>query len=313
MAANHGISAMSDGRTVSLVLGSGGARGFAHIGVIRYLKEAGFEIRSRAGCSMGAVVGGIYAAGKLDEYERWVCAIDRSDILSLLDFSWQKSGLVKGEKIINALRDLVGDCDIEDLPIPFTAVATDFRAEKEVWMQSGSLFDAMRASMSMPLFFTPFRYRGRRLIDGGVLNPLPIAPTFSDQTDLTIAVNLSGAVGEDPHDSSPGLTEEAKSASGLAADEEPSALRGRIQAFIDSLRERVGNGADADELDVLEVANQAFDAMQGAIARHKLAAYPPDRVIDIPRDVATILEFDRAREMIDRGYEAAKHQLQVER
>lgn len=304
---------MGNGRTVSLVLGSGGARGFAHIGVIRYLREAGFEIRSITGCSMGAVVGGIYAAGKLDEYEKWVCAIERNDILSLLDFSWQKSGLVKGEKIINALRDLVGDRDIEDLPIPFTAVATDFRAEKEVWMQSGSLFDAIRASMSMPLFFTPFPYRGRRLIDGGVLNPLPIAPTFSDQNDLTIAVNLSGAVRENSHQPSAGLSEHAAGAKEDATDEERSELRIKLQAFIDSLRERVGNGADADELDALEVANQAFDAMQGAIARHKLAAYPPDKVIDIPRDVATILEFDRAREMIELGYEAAERQLDADR
>lgn len=294
------------GRTVSLVLGSGGARGLAHIGVIRYLEEQHYDIRSISACSMGAVVGGVYAAGKLDDYEKWVCAIDRVDIVALLDFSWQKDGLVKGEKIINTLRKVVGDRNIEDLPIPFTAVATDFRAEKEVWIQTGSLFDAMRASMSMPLFFTPFRYGGRRLIDGGVLNPVPIAPTFSDHNDLTIAVNLSGKV-EDPSRNvrhADNRTQEAAD-----EDEETTAIRGMVHDFLDSLRGRFRRGGDPDELDVLEIANQAFDAMQGAISRHKLAAYPPDKVITIPRDVATVLEFDRAREMIDLGYEAAKSQL----
>lgn len=301
---------MSDdsGKTVSLVLGSGGARGLAHIGVIHYLEEAGYDIRSISACSMGAVIGGIYAAGKLDDYEKWVCAIDRMDIVSLLDFSWQKDGLVKGEKIIETLKKLVGDRNIEDLPIPFTAVATDFAAEKEVWMQKGSLFDAMRASMSLPLFFTPFNYKGRRLIDGGVLNPVPIAPTFSDHNDFTIAVNLSGQV-EKPAEAPKGQVVELPDAGEQTDDdEEVSAMRKQVHKFLSSLKSRFSKGSP-DELDVLEIANQAFDAMQGAISRHKLAAYPPDKVVTIPRDVATVLEFDRAKELIELGYEAAKKQL----
>lgn len=297
---------MADGskKTVSLVLGSGGARGLAHIGVIRYLEENDYDIRSIAGCSIGAVIGGIYAAGKLDEYEKWVCAIDRVDIVSLLDFSWQKDGLVKGEKIIATLKGLIGEYDIEDLPIRFTAVATDFLAEKEVWIQKGSLFDAMRASMSLPLFFTPFEYRGRRLIDGGVLNPVPIAPTFSDHNDLTIAVNLSGKV---EGDSRSHETMRIRDVS--EEDEEASALRRKIGRFLESLGDHLARGASQDELDVLEIANLAFDAMQGAISRQKLAAYPPDKVITIPSNVASVLEFDRARELIDVGYKNAGEQL----
>ncbi|MDX1481455.1 MAG: patatin-like phospholipase family protein [Woeseiaceae bacterium] len=295
----------SDEKTVSLVLGSGGARGLAHIGVIRYLEESQYDIRSIAGCSMGAVIGGIYAAGKLAEYEKWVCAIDRVDIVSLLDFSWQKDGLVKGEKIISTLKGLIGEYEIEDLPVRFTAVATDFRAEKEVWIQKGSLFDAMRASMSLPLFFTPFEYKGRRLIDGGVLNPVPIAPTFSDHNDLTIAVNLSGKV-----DSETQKHETMRiRASDDSDDEDQSILRRKISQFLDSLGDRLARGASQDELDVLEIANLAFDAMQGAISRQKLAAYPPDKVITIPSNVASVLEFDRARELIDIGYQAAEEQL----
>ncbi len=179
-------------KTVSLVLGSGGARGLAHIGVIHWLEENNYKICSIAGSSMGALIGGIYAAGKLDEYEQWVRAITKVDIVTLLDLSWEKSGLVKGDKIINTLIHLVGEQLIEDLPIQYTAVATDFKGEKEIWIKSGRLFDAIRASMSIPLLFTPFKYRGVDLIDGGVLNPVPVAPTIGDETDMTIAVNLGG-------------------------------------------------------------------------------------------------------------------------
>ena len=179
-------------KTVSLVLGSGGARGLAHIGVIHWLEENDFKIKSIVGCSIGAVIGGIYAAGKLDEYEQWVRSITKVDIVTLLDLSWEKSGLVRGDKLINTLIDLVGEQLIEDLPISYTAVAADIKGQKEIWIKSGSLFDAMRASFAIPLLFTPFKYKGVDLVDGGVLNPVPIAPTFGDETDMTIAVNLGG-------------------------------------------------------------------------------------------------------------------------
>jgi len=286
------------GKTVSLVLGSGGARGLAHIGVIRWLDEQGYRIRSIAGCSMGAVIGGTYAAGKLDEYERWVRAIDKMDIVSLIDISWRRGGLVKGEKIISLLRDLVGDRDIEDLPIRFTAVAADIKTEKEVWIQSGCLFDAMRASMALPMFFTPFEYKGAMLIDGGVLNPVPIAPTFSDRTDLTIAVNLGGRVKAN-------MPKKVKTEKKKDND---SDLRTSIIRFIERLQNSITRDGD-DAMGVYDIASQAFDAMQGTISRTKLAAYPPDKLVTIPRNACGTLEFDRAEEMIDLGYEMAQVQL----
>ena len=170
-------------KTVSLVLGSGGARGLAHIGVIQWLEEHGYDIRSISGCSMGALIGGIYACGKLDVYEEWVRAITKLDIIKLLDVSWGNQGLVEGERIIAVLKDLVGDRRIEDLPLEYTAVAADFKREKEVWLKRGSVFDAIRASISLPLFFTPFDMNGTKLLDGGILNPVPIAPTFEDNKD----------------------------------------------------------------------------------------------------------------------------------
>lgn len=289
-----------NGKTVSLVLGSGGARGLAHIGVIRWLEENDFQIKSISGCSAGALVGGMYAAGKLDEFEQWVRAITRLDIITLLDISWRRSGLVKGEKVINTLKDLVGDLTIEELSINYTAVAADILNEKEVWMNSGKLFDAIRASISLPLFFTPFPYRGVDLIDGGVLNPVPIAPTFGDGNDITIAVNLGGRVEvEEQHH--PVVTSIEKP--------NTSAIGQKINQFIESLKGSsdklpTGNGTH-NNWGAYDVANQAFDAMQSTIARQKLASYPPDYSVDIARNACGTLEFNRADEMIALGYQKA--------
>ena len=285
-------------KTVSLVLGSGGARGLAHIGVIHWLEENNYEIRSIVGCSIGAVIGGIYAAGKLDVYEQWVRSITKVDIVTLLDLSWEKSGLVRGDKLINTLIKLVGAQLIEDLPFAYTAVATDIKGQKEIWIKSGSLFDAMRASFAIPLLFTPFKYKGGDLVDGGVLNPVPIAPTFGDETDITIAVNLGG-LAQNP--------EEPSTLS--AAPASPSSpLRDKINRFINQLQKSVTSRGSGD-WGAYDIAIQAFETMQSTIARQKLAAYPPDIVIEIPRNACRTLEFDRASEMIELGYGRAKECL----
>ena len=285
-------------QSVSLVLGSGGARGLAHIGVIHWLEEHGYTIESISGCSMGALIGGVYAAGKLVDFEDWVRAITRMDIVTLLDLSWQRTGLVKGDRIINTLTELVGDVQIEDLPLKYTAVAADIVNEKEVWINSGRLFDAIRASISLPLFFTPFRYRGVDLIDGGVLNPVPIAPTFSDDTDLSIAINLGGK----PDKNRPVTAGEQSQST------TDSAFSEKIAAFVESLREATVS-TPSSEWDAYDIANQAFDAMQGTIARQKLAAYPADYFIEIARNACGTLEFDRASEMIALGYQKAEEIL----
>ena len=241
-------------KTVSLVLGSGGARGLAHIGVIHWLEQNGYKIESISACSMGALIGGVYAAGRLDEFETWVRAITRFDIVSMLDLSWSKTGLVKGDKIINTLTELVGDMVIEDLPITYTAVAADILNEKEVWMNSGRLFDAIRASISLPLFFTPFRHDGVDLIDGGVLNPVPIAPTFSDSTDLTIAISLGGKP-------------ESEVTKAIENDPVPvakSPLHQKINEFIASFTSSSVSHISQD-WGAYDIANQAFDAMQAVL------------------------------------------------
>ncbi|MEZ9745292.1 patatin-like phospholipase family protein [Vibrio splendidus] len=280
-----------------MVLGSGGARGLVHVGIIRWLIEHGYQIKSISGCSIGALIGGVYAAGKLDEFEEWVTSIDQSDMAMMLDFSWQSSGIFKGDKIIDTLRGLIGEISIEDLPIPYTAVAANVAEEKEVWLQSGSLFDAIRASISLPLFFTPHVINGEVLIDGGVLNPVPIAPTFSDKTDFTLAVNLGGE---------PEMLQQEVIPVFLPTKE--SNLHEKVVHFIDNLGSSVKSKMSFN-FAAYDIANQAFDAMQSTIARQKLAAYPADITLEIPRNACGTLEFDRSQEMIDRGYHLAQAKL----
>lgn len=277
-------------KTVSLVLGSGGARGMAHIGVIKWLEEHGYKIESISGCSMGALIGGFYAAGRLDNYTDWLRELDTLGMLKLLDFKGS-GGLVSGEVLMNKMIELVGEHKIEELPLKFTAVATDMHEEKEIWLNRGSLIQAVRASISMPLFFTPYAYKEHLFIDGGVLNPVPIAPTFHDDTDLTIAVNLGGKV-------DPGLV--------LNKPKKEEGVSAKLKEYFTQL---ALPDVISQENSIYEVAGSSIDAMQGTIARMKLAAYPPDVVIEIPRNLCGTLEFNRADEIIAYGYELCERQL----
>ena len=280
------------GKTVSLVLGSGGARGLAHIGIIQWLEERGYEIESIAGSSMGALVGGIHAIGELDAYTHWVKALRQIDVLRLLDFSFQKSGLIKGGRVISVLKELTGDRNIEELPISFTAVATNVNDQREVWLNHGSLFDAIRASIAIPTIFTPVKYRGKILVDGGLINPIPIAPTLKDKTDLTVAVDLSA--GPDPR-----CTRAVQESTG--SELEDNSYRRRISQFVDSLQQRLVRSHD-DEMGVFDVITNAMETMQNTISRFKLASYSPDITISIPRNSCAFYEFYRAEEMIELGH-----------
>jgi NTE family protein len=284
-------------QSVSLVLGSGGARGMAHIGIIQWLQENDYTIQSVAGSSIGAVVGGIFAAGKLEAYTEWVTALSRTDVLMLLDFSFSWAGLFKGERIIELLRELIGEYNIEDLPISFTAVATDVVAGKEIWLNRGPLFDAIRASFAIPTLFTPHEYLGRKLLDGGLLNPVPIAPTLNDLTDLTIAVNLNGNAEPQPQ-----VTVDEP----LSKDNE-SHRKKRIRKFIEELSPRKRN--KNDDWGFVEVIHHSLEVMQNTISRMKLAAYSPDVIIDIPKNACSSFEFYRAKELIALGRRKAEKAL----
>ena len=280
---------VADSKTVSLVLGGGGARGLAHIGAVRWLTENGYDIRSIAGSSMGALIGGIYAAGKLEVYAEWVVALERMHVLRLLDPTFGRAGLFKGERIMAVLRELIGDFAIEELPLSYTAVATDLLSGEEVWLREGKLFDAIRASIATPLIFTPFDYGGRKLLDGGLVNPVPIAPTLNDTTDLTVVVDLSGPV------------ELLPSPPASAPIPIGSTYRQRIRAFVENLRARSAPAAPAHGL--FDVAFASMEAMQNTIAQLRLATYSPDVIVEIPRNACGFHEFWRAEELIALGRE----------
>ncbi len=294
-----------EARRISLVLGSGAARGLAHIGVIETLEERGFQIESIVGCSMGALIGGVHAMGKLDVYRDWVCALERVDVLRLLDPSLSASGLLRGQKIIDALRDSIGDTDIEKLPLKYTAVATDLYAQKEVWIEQGSLFDAIRASIAIPTVFTPYRDGGRLLVDGGLLNPVPVTPTLRDDTDLVIAVDLAG-----PEDREIRARMQARF---QQADAKLEKYRSAIQRFVDDALERIAGAFQADEEDeevgLREILMGSFELMQATIARHKLASNPPDLVISVPRNICLSFDFHKAAALIAIGRELTEEAL----
>lgn len=286
--------------TVSLVLGGGGARGLAHVGVIDSLTERGYDVRSISGCSIGALVGGVYATGRLDDFRGWVTALGRLDVVRLLDLSFHSTGLFKGERVIAALRDLVGEWNIEDLPLAFTAVATDLYSGREVWLDRGPLFDAVRASIAIPTVFTPHVIGGRRLVDGSLVDPVPIAPTLRDATDLTVAVNSAAR----PRDRWTGPVRAQPE-----PDVESESYRSRIAQFVRDLTGRDEEEEEQEERDedlgLFEVLSRSMDTMQDLIARHQLAVYSPDVLIEIPRDACQAHEFHRAAEMIELGRQIA--------
>jgi NTE family protein len=244
---------------------------------------------------MGALIGGIYAAGKLQQYEDWVRELTEIDVIRLLDLSFgSRAGLFKGEAIIAALKKLLGDYQIEDLPIPFTAVATDLRSRREVWLEEGRLFDAVRASIAIPAIFRPIKLHNRWLLDGGLVNPVPIAATLGHATDLTVAVSVTGPAVTEPL----GPRQRPKPQS-----REPD-YRQRIETFIESIQAKLGLDGEPDpedEVSLVDVMLGALDTMQQTITRFKLAAYQPDLLIEVPINVCQGHEFYRADEIIAAG------------
>jgi NTE family protein len=278
--------------TVALALGAGGAKGLAHIGAIEEILAQGFEIVAIAGTSMGALIGGIHAMGKLDLYRDWVSTLAKFDVFRMLDWTFSGGGLIKGERIIGTLRELIGDTCIQDLPIAYTAVATDLDREREVWLTRGSLFDAIRASIAIPTVFRPYVIDGRRLLDGALLNPLPVAPLIREPADYLFAVSMDGpaqAASVEPHDPPEGQDGH------------------RIGKFFNRmLPHSEGKPREPGAWDLL---NQSMDLMQANLSRLRLAAYEPDLLIQLPRNVSTAYEFYRARELIERGREQAREAL----
>jgi len=289
-------------KSISLVLGSGGARGLAHIGAIEALREAGFRIESIAGSSMGALVGGMYAAGKIDMYTDWVCTLEQSDVFRLVDWTLSGGGLIRGDRIINRLRQIVGEVQIENLELDYTAVAVDIEQGRELWLDHGPLFDAIRSSIAIPGLFTPHRYRGRLLVDGGILNPIPVAPTLRCLTDLTVVVNVNGQQSKSHADRNVRARSEASANahSKSDADSDDKGMLERLRRFFNGLIDRDQDSED-DAPGLVAMLIKSVETMESVITRQHLAVFQPDIVIDIPRDAAMVHEFHRARELIELG------------
>lgn len=311
---------------VALCLGSGGARGYAHIGVINELRERGHEIVGISGSSMGALVGGLEAAGKLDEYATWASSLTQRAVLRLLDPSLTSAGVLRAEKILDAVREILGDAVIEDLPIPYTAVSTDLVAGKSVWLQRGPVDAAIRASIAIPGVIKPHVLDGRLLADGGILDPLPMAPLAAVNGHLTIAVSLGGndprhPAAEPEHVPSEILNRMWRSTTALLDTATARTLLDTPTART-VLSRFANDGVESDDhddhtessvprLSGFEVMNRSIEIGQSALMRHTLAAYPPDILIEVPRSAARSLEFHRADEVIEIGQELAAAALDM--
>ena len=316
-------------KRVALALGSGGARGYAHVGVINELRSRGYEVVGVAGSSMGALVGGLFAAGSLEDFTEWSTTLTQRAVLRLLDPSITAAGVFRAGRFLDAVREILGEVTIEELPIPYTAVTTDLLAGKSVWLQRGLLTEAIRASIAIPGVIAPHVLNGRLLADGGILDPLPMAPIASANADLTVAVSVSGM--------------EADQATDIPAGPETKATRERLNRLLRStsaLFDRFGTAAevvdpddvpddaddisdDADEdaeddavresampkLGSFAVMMRTIDIAQAALARHQMAAYPPDILIEVPRTACRSLDFHRAAEVIALGHELASRAL----
>ena len=284
---------IAQGEKVALALGAGGARGLAQIGVIEALEARGLRIDAVAGSSSGALVGGIFAAGRLSEFREQLEAMSRADFLRLLiDPVVGQGGLFRGERLVEAMQEVVGNPDIETLPTPFVAVAVDLMRQREVWLRSGPLWQAIRASFAIPGLFTPATVHGRELVDGGLLAPLPIAATRLSDAHRLIAVDMHGWPQRPP----------GSPAHDMGESDHGTSRASRLTAWVERrLGQRMREQPDEGDIGLTEVMARSLDTMQAQIARVQLALDPPELVIRIPRDACLFYEFWRARELIAIG------------
>ena len=271
-------------KKIALVLSGGGARGLAHIGAIETLEIHGYEITSIAGCSMGALIGGMYAAGKLPEVKDWVLALDRRKVLSLVDFSLSLTHLVKGDRVMEALKEIVPDVNIEDLPIPYTAVATDWNSGKEVIFDHGSLYDAIRASISIPLFLNPVRREDMLLVDGGLVNSLPLNRVVRHSGDLLFGINVS------THDYQGELLMQQFVERKLLSKSMPAAVMNRIMKHFEGIN-----------INYVTLLMRTIAIMLEQNTRQQILISRPDLVVQVPMKRYGVFDFDKAAAILQIG------------
>jgi NTE family protein len=284
--------AKQQGKDVALVLSSGGARGLVHIGVIEELEEQGFHITSIAGCSMGALVGGMYAAGKLQDYREWMRTIDKRKMISLWDFSLSLDHIIKGEKVIEAMKEVVPDMNIEDLQIPYCAVATDWENGREILFHQGSLYQSIRASISLPTFFDPVRRDDMILIDGGIVNPFPLNRVARHSGDLLVGVDVSG------HD--------------YKAQSETQQVINKRRKRSSSMPMSILNKLIPDNIDFnyFTLLSRTSSIMIRQNSKLMTKLVPPDILIDIQLNRYGTLDYDKSERLIAIGHAKAKKAIE---
>jgi NTE family protein len=303
---------------VGVALGSGAARGWAHIGVLRGLEEMGIHPEIVSGTSVGAVVGAAYAAGRLDSFERWVCGLDRTQVIRNFDMAF-RGGLIKAARFFQLMASEVPDAEIQDLPRRFAAVATDLESGREIWLREGSLHDALRASIAMPGLITPVARGEQWLVDGGLTNPVPVSLCRAMGADSVIAVDLNTTLlgrrilSSENAASTNEVSASADESEPLDGDEsaeealEASGLRSVVQSWATELRDRVlGDGNDEGQAtpSIYDVVANSLNIMQVRITRSRMAGDPPDLVVAPRLADFALLDIDRAVEAIQEGKRA---------
>jgi len=292
---------------VALALGSGGARGLAHIGVIEELENQGFEISSVSGCSIGSLIGGFYAMGKLKEYADWVCSLKKKDVYSLMDVTLSQSGLLKGERVFDKMKELIPDMLIEEMNIPVSIVATDIMNHREVLFMSGSFYKAARASIAIPAIITPYTTGDKIIVDGGLLNPVPVNHVKRTDGDILIAVNLYN----DKNHKSNLQDDNTKTGKGKKKTEEHKLihLNSSIEYLQQKIREFIPK-TDKQNQGYLTLLQLTSSMMLTRISNLLLELRKPDIIIDIPADSAKTFDFHKAQKLIETGREATLKALE---
>ncbi|MFA5326758.1 MAG: patatin-like phospholipase family protein [Prolixibacteraceae bacterium] len=283
---------------VSLVLSGGGARGIAHIGAIEELEKQGFEIQSVAGTSMGALVGGIFALGKLAEFKKWICTLDKMKVFSLVDFTISSQGLVKGDRVMNTMKEFISDANIEDLDIAYAAVAADIVNKKEVVFTSGSIYEAIRASIAIPTVFTPVKTGTGLLVDGGIINNIPIGHVRRTPGDILIVVNVNADIPVfKPVSSEP------------VNGTRQSLYHKKIRGFYSHLQ-KINPASNEEKLGYFDLINKTIGLMTYHISQLSLEKYSPDILINISHDSCGTYDFYKAEEMVETGRHAALRSIE---
>ena len=292
---------------IGLALGSGSARGWAHIGVIRALEEEGISPDIVTGCSIGSLVGAAYVGGHLDTLEKWVRELTFWDVVRLLDVKLL-GGLIEGESLMSSFEDKIKNVNIEELPIPYAAVATDLGSGREVWLQKGLLPDAVRASIALPGLFSPMRSENRWLVDGGLTNPVPVSLCRAMGADLIIAVNLNSDI--------IGRHLKPRQVRKQEIQTEERDLFSQLLKKLNSglFEKRLGNWPrekDQSEINpgLFEVMASAINIMQDRVTKSRMAGDPPDLLLSPRLGKLGLLEFDRADEAIAEGYDSVRRML----